>query len=59
MPELNFRLKISGGKKLDTVIDIIPHSVNGDKVIKLQNGKEISEPELAKLIKNYLQGELI
>ena len=59
MPELNFKLKISGGKKLGTVIDVIPQSVTGDKAIKLQNGKEISEPEIAKLIKNYLQGELI
>ena len=59
MPELNFKLKISGAKTLSTIIDVIPQSVTGDKAIKLQNGREISEPEIAKLIKNYLQGELI
>ena len=58
MPELNFRLKISGGKKLGTVIDIIPQSVTGDKAIKLQNGKEISEPIIAGLIQRYLESLL-
>ena len=59
MPELNFRLKISGGKRLETKIDIIPQSLNGNKKITLNNGMVISEQEIAKDIEYFFKNRCV
>ena len=55
MPELNFRLKIRGGKRLETKLDIIPQSLTGNKTITLKNGTVISEQEIVKDIEYFFK----
>jgi len=49
MPELNFRVKIQGGKKTPLGVWVTPQSING-KSLSFQNGTVISENEFADII---------
>ena len=59
MPELNFRVKIIGGAKTETRIEIIPQSISEDRTIRLANQITISEPGIAAFLKNKLTDLLI
>ena len=59
MPELNFKLKISGGKRLETKFEIIPQSLTGNKTITLKNGTVISEQEIVKDIEYFFKNRCV
>ncbi len=49
MPELNFRVKIRGGKRTPTEVHVTPMSVN-EKVITFVNGRAVTSSYMASVI---------
>ena len=54
MPEIYFRIKIKGGKKTETEIEVSNFSAK-NKTIEFQNGKIISDSDFAKMIENTVE----
>lgn len=49
MPEINFRIKVKGGKRTETQVGVEPYG-DANKIITFKNGVTVDGNELAKEI---------